>query len=238
MAQGQSLLDTMIEMFASPHPDGYKFVVGGAIATLAAFIVGLPVLGLLLTLATGFISYVFRNPDRVTPLREGLVLAPADGRVTGVDTVRPPAELGLGSTERVRISTSLSLFDVHINRSPVAGRIKRSVYVPGAFGDAGSEKATEENERRAMVVETPQGVEIAVVQIAGAFARRIVSFNGEGESIGAGQRFGSIRFGSRVDLYLPPGKGALIAVGQRMVAGESVVADLKSDEPTREARRV
>jgi phosphatidylserine decarboxylase len=138
---------------------------------------------------------------------------------------------------RIRVSIFLSVFDVHINRAPVAGRITRSVYVPGSFLNAALDKASEENERRALVITTAGGDEIGVVQIAGLIARRIVTFSKEGDSLGIGERFGLIRFGSRVDLYLPPGDGALVAVGQRAVGGETVMADLKSEEPEREARR-
>jgi phosphatidylserine decarboxylase len=151
--------------------------------------------------------------------------------------VRPPAELGLGDEERVRISIFLSVFDVHIQRAPVAGRIVRSLYVPGAFLNAELDKASEENERRAIAIETAAGVKIGVVQIAGLVARRIVTFASEGDSLGVGERFGLIRFGSRVDTYLPAGASPAVAVGQRAVGGETVLADLKSTEPEREARR-
>ena len=189
-------------------------------------------------LLTAWVVYFFRDPDRVTPLREGLIVSAADGEISSIERVKPPVELALGDAERVRISTFLSVFDVHVNRAPVAGRIKRSVYVPGAFLNAALDKASADNERRALVIETPQGVAVGVVQIAGLVARRIVTFASEGETVGIGQRFGLIRFGSRVDIYLPPGKAALVAVGQRAVGGETVFADLKSDEGTREARRL
>ena len=143
----------------------------------------------------------------------------------------------MGQDERVRISTFLSIFDVHINRAPITGRITRSLYVPGAFLNAALDKASEDNERRILVIETPANGEIGVVQIAGLVARRIVTFSALGETIGVGQRFGLIRFGSRVDIYLPPGKSALVSVGQRAVAGETVLADLQSPEPERESLR-
>ena len=238
MAQGQILLDNVFEAFAAPHPDGYKFIAAAAVVAVLAFLIGWPAIGLLASLVAVFVAYFFRDPDRVTPLREGLILAPADGRIISVESVVPPAELGFGTSERVRVSTYLSVLDVHVNRSPIAGRVKRSVYIPGAFLNASLDKASEENERRAIVIETPKGVEVGVVQIAGMVARRIVTFVADGENVGAGQRFGLIRFGSRVDIYLPPGKASFVAVGQRMVAGETVIADLKSDEATREARRV
>jgi phosphatidylserine decarboxylase len=192
--------------------------------------------GWLLAFATAYVAYFFRDPDRVTPLRDGLVIAPADGKISLIERLRPPAELGLGEEERVRISIFLSVFDVHINRAPVPGQIVRSIYVPGLFLNAALDKASEDNERRALVIDMSGGQEIAVVQIAGLIARRIVSFKGEGETVGVGERIGLIRFGSRVDLYLPPGTGPLVAVGQRAVGGETVLADLKSTEPEREAR--
>jgi len=196
----------------------------------------IPPLGWIAALATLCVALFFRDPVRVTPLREGLVIAAGDGRIAAIERVRPPPELGLGEVERVRISTFLSLLDVHVNRVPVAGRVTRSIYVPGSFLNAARDKASEENERRALVITTPSGVDVAVVQIAGLIARRIVTAVGEGESVGVGQRLGLIRFGSRVDVYLPPGRGSLVCVGQRAVGGETVLADLKSDEVEREAR--
>ena len=236
MQDRTSLLDTITDSLAPIHRDGMKFVAASALVTLLLFML-VPVLGWLAAIVTLYIAYFFRDPDRVTPLRDGLVIAPADGKVSAIETVVPPAELGLGSEQRLRISIFLSVIDVHINRSPVAGRIVRSNYIPGAFLNAALDKASEENERRAIVVQTAAGVEIGVVQIAGLIARRIVTFAREGDNIGVGERFGLIRFGSRVDTYLPPGKVALVAVGQLAVAGETVLADLKSTEPEREARR-
>lgn len=219
------------------HSDGHKFIALGLLVSLLGFFLWDPI-GWVAAGITAWICYFFRDPDRVTPLREGLVISPADGRVSLIEKVRPPKELGLGDEERVRISVFLSVFDVHINRAPVAGRIKRSVYVPGAFLNAALDKASEDNERRALVIETTGGTEIGVVQIAGLVARRIVTFSQEGDNVGVGQRFGLIRFGSRVDTFLPPGHGPLVSVGQRAIAGETVLADLKSTEPEREARRV
>jgi phosphatidylserine decarboxylase len=236
VSERHSILETIFEQLAPVHQDGHKFVAIGAVATLLFFLLW-PPLGWVFAGITAWIVYFFRDPPRVTPLREGLVISAADGRVSGVDLVKPPAELGFGPEQRVRISTFLSVFDVHINRSPVPGKIVRSVYIPGAFLNAALDKASEENERRAIVVQTAGGTEIGCVQIAGLIARRIVTFAGEGETVGVGQRFGLIRFGSRTDIYLPPGKTALVSVGQRMIGGETVVADLKSDEPEREARR-
>jgi phosphatidylserine decarboxylase len=233
-----SLFDTIADSFVAPHPDGYKFIGIAAAVTVGFYLLDWTSLSVLMALLTAWVIYFFRDPDRVAPLRDGLVVSAADGVISSIERVKPPAELGLGDAERVRISTFLSIFDVHVNRAPIAGRIKRSVYVPGAFLNAAVDKASEENERRALVLETTQGVEVGVVQIAGLIARRIVTFVGEGQTLGIGQRFGLIRFGSRVDIYLPPGTTAAVAVGQRAIGGETVFADLKSDEPAREARRI
>jgi phosphatidylserine decarboxylase len=222
-------------MLAPVHRDGWKFLAIGIAAALL-FLALWPPLGWLLVIICVWIAYFFRDPDRVTPLREGLVIAPADGRITAIGRVVPPPELGFGIGERQRISIFLSVFDVHINRAPVAGRISRSVYVPGAFINAALDKASVDNERRALVITTGAGEEIGVVQIAGFIARRIVTFKDEGDTVGVGERIGLIRFGSRVDVYLPEGKTALVAVGQRAIAGETVLADLLSSEAEREAR--
>ena len=231
-----SLIDTITDSIVPVHSDGYKFLAIAAVVTLALFWLW-PPLAWVMALVTAWVAYFFRDPPRVTPQRDGLVVAPGDGRIAAIERVRPPAELALGDVPRLRISIFLSVFDVHINRAPVAGRIARSVYVPGSFLNAALDKASEDNERRVIVIATASGAEIAVVQIAGLIARRIVTFVNEGDSVGIGERFGLIRFGSRVDLYLPPQHGALVAVGQRAVGGETVLADLKSDEPEREARQ-
>lgn len=237
MSQSHSLLDTILDAFVPIHRDGHKFVGIAFVATVLMFILWAP-LGWILAVVTAWVAYFFRDPDRVTPLREGLVVSAADGRISSIERVKPPAELGLGTEERVRVSTFLSVFDVHIQRAPVPGKIVRSIYVPGAFLNAALDKASEDNERRAIVIQPPAGgPEIACVQIAGLVARRIVSFVHEGDSVGVGQRFGLIRFGSRVDIYLPPGSTPLVAVGQLAIGGETVIADLKSTEPEREARR-
>jgi phosphatidylserine decarboxylase len=236
VSERHSLIDTITDGIVPVHPDGYRFLAIGAGVSLLLFWLW-PPLAWLAVLATAYIAYFFRDPPRVTPLRDGLIVAPADGRISAIERVRPPAELGLGDELRLRVSIFLSVFDVHINRAPVAGRITRSVYVPGSFLNAALDKASEENERRALVIATAGGTEIGVVQIAGLIARRIVTFAKEGDNVGIGDRFGLIRFGSRVDLYLPPGHGALVAVDQRAVGGETIMADLKSQEPEREARR-
>lgn len=235
MSKRDSLIDTMTDSIVPIHSDGYKFLAIGAVVTLLLFLLW-PPLAWLAALVTAWIAYFFRDPPRVTPLREGLIIAPADGRICAMEHVRPPPELGLGESPRMRISIFLSVFDVHINRAPIAGRVSRSVYVPGSFLNAASDKASEENERCALVIATASGGEIGVVQIAGLIARRIVTFVREGDSVGAGERYGLIRFGSRVDVYLPPGQGTLVAVGQRAIGGETVLADSRSNEAEREAR--
>jgi phosphatidylserine decarboxylase len=235
MSERHGLVDTIWDNLAPVHRDGWKFVAIAAVVTLILFSL-VPFLGWIGLAATAYVAYFFRDPARVTPMREGLVVSPADGRISAIDKVRPPAELGLGDAERTRISIFLSVFDVHINRSPVAGRVTKSIYVPGAFLNAALDKASEENERRSLVLTQPNGAEIAVVQIAGLIARRIVTFAKEGDALGAGERFGLIRFGSRVDVFLPVGALAQASVGQRAVGGETVLADLKSTEAEREAR--
>ena len=231
-----NFIEGLADYFVPIHRDGHKFVAAGVIAALLLFWLWDP-LGWIAVIATLFIAYFFRDPDRVTPLRDGLIVAAADGVIAAIDKVRPPPELALGDTERVRIATHISPFDVHINRAPIAGRVKRSVYVPGAFVNITADKSSEDNERRALIIEAPTGEEIAVVQIAGMVSRRIITFAHEGDTIGIGQRYGLIRFGSRVDVYLPAGKAPLVAVGQRSVAGETILADMKSDAPAMEARR-
>jgi phosphatidylserine decarboxylase len=230
------LVDTIIDSLAPVHRDGHKFIAIAAGLALIFFLIW-PPLAWVCVVAALYIAYFFRDPDRVTPMREGLIIAPADGRIAAIETVTPPTEMGLGPDQRVRISTFLSVLDVHITRSPVSGKLVRSVYIPGSFLNAADDKASEENERRVMIIEKSDGTEIGVVQIAGLIARRIVPFTHEGDSVGVGERLGLIRFGSRVDVYLPPGKHALVAVGQLANAGETVLADLQSPEPERVARR-
>jgi phosphatidylserine decarboxylase len=230
------LVDTIIDSLAPVNRDGHKFIAIAAGLALIFFLVW-PPLAWVCVVAALYIAYFFRDPDRVTPLREGLIIAPADGRIAAIETVTPPTEMGLGPEPRVRISTFLSVLDVHITRSPVSGRIVRSIYIPGAFLNAALDKASEENERRVMIIQKPDGTEIGVVQIAGLIARRIVPFTHEGDSVAVGERLGLIRFGSRVDVYLPPGKHALVAIGQTATGGETILADLQSAEAERLARR-
>lgn len=232
-----SLLDTTASVLARPHRAGLPFIVGAAVVGLVGgfFWSGLLWLGMAAAL---FCAFFFRDPDRAVPTREGLLVAPADGRVVSIATVPPPPELALGPAPRVRIATFLSVLDVHVNRAPCAGTVKAIAYHPGKFLNAAEDKASEENERNAIAIERPDGRTVAVVQIAGLIARRIVCEIEERQTLRAGQRIGLIRFGSRVDLYLPEGAAPLVAVGQRMVGGETVMADLASAEPARAAELV
>ncbi len=220
-----SVIASIRSQFVPIHPQGYPFIGGFALASLILFWIWTP-LGWLGTLLTLWCAYFFRDPPRVTPVREGIVVSPADGRVSRVTNALPPDELGLGNKPLARISIFMSVFDCHVNRSPAAGRIERIVYRPGKFLNADLDKASEDNERNALVIATA-GARIGVVQIAGLIARRIVSFKREGEMIGAGERFGMIRFGSRLDVYLPEGAKPLVAEGQISTAGETVLADLR-----------
>jgi len=230
-----SIIKSVRSQLAPVHPEGYPFVGGFALVSLVLLWLW-PPLGWLATVCTIWCAYFFRDPPRVTPVREGIVVAPADGRVSRLANAVPPKELDMGERALPRISIFMSVFDCHVNRSPVAGRIERIVYRAGAFISADLDKASEDNERNAFVIATGGGERIAVIQIAGLVARRIVSFAREGEAIGAGQRIGMIRFGSRVDVYLPEGSRALVAEGQTAIAGETVLADFKAAEPSRTFR--
>ncbi|MGH6968835.1 MAG: phosphatidylserine decarboxylase [Stellaceae bacterium] len=214
------------------HPDGWRFITIFAVVTLILFWITQP-LGWLGVIATIWCVTFFRNPWRVTPQREGLVVAPADGVVTVIDEVVPPPELGMGATPMRRIGIFLSIFDVHVNRVPAAAHVVKTVYRKGKFVNAALDKASEDNERMAIRLALPDSTEIAVVQIAGLIARRILCELNEGQSVIAGQRLGLIRFGSRTDLYLPPSWSHFAIVGQRMVGGETVLADARANEGAR-----
>jgi phosphatidylserine decarboxylase len=207
------------------HREGYLFIGAFALASLVLFWLWQP-LGWFGVIATLWCIYFFRDPSRVTPIQDGIVVAPADGRVCQVVTMVTPRELELGEQPLPRISIFMSVFDCHINRSPIGGRIERIVYRAGKFINADLDKASEDNERNAFIIVTGARQRVAVVQIAGLIARRIVCFAREGDSLGAGQRIGMIRFGSRVDVYLPEGTRVLAGVGQIAIAGETVIADL------------
>jgi phosphatidylserine decarboxylase len=229
-----SVIDSIRSQLAPVHPEGYPFIGGFALASLILFWLWTP-LGWLGTVATLWCAYFFRDPPRLTPVREGIVVAPADGRVSRLTSAVPPPELDLGARPLLRISIFMSVFDCHVNRSPVSGRIERMVYRAGKFLSADLDKASEDNERNAFVI-AAGGARIAVIQIAGLVARRIVPFVREGDAIAAGQRIGMIRFGSRVDVYLPEGARALVAEGQTAIAGETVLADLKAADAGRSFR--
>jgi phosphatidylserine decarboxylase len=211
------------------HPEGYPFIAGFAVVTLVLFWLWPPV-GWIGVIATLWCVYFFRDPTRVTPVREGIVVAPADGRICQVVKAVPPRELELGERPLPRVSIFMSVFDCHINRSPVGGRVERIVYRAGKFISADLDKASEHNERNAFVILTSAGQRVAAVQIAGLVARRIVCFAREGDNLGAGQRIGMIRFGSRVDVYLPEGTRVLAGEGQMAIAGETLIADLAGGE--------
>ena len=214
------------------HPEGRRFVAIFAAVTLLLFVFWEP-LGWIGVGLTVWCYYFFRDPKRISPQREGLVLSPADGRVSLIEPAIPPAELGLPPVPLTRVSVFMSVFDCHVSRAPVAGRVAAVAYRPGKFFNASLDKASEDNERNAIAIEMPDGRMIAVVQIAGLVARRILCFAAVDDRLAMGERFGLIRFGSRLDVYLPEGSAPLVAPGQLMTAGETVLADLASDEPER-----
>ena len=232
-----SIISSVSSVFVPIHREGYRFIAIFAAVALVLFWLGLTPLAWLGLLLTLWCAYFFRDPERVTPGRDGLVISPADGRVSAIESVLPPPELDMPHEPVTRISVFMNVFDVHVNRSPLDAAIRRIVYVPGLFLSADLDKASADNERQAVTLELADGRRVGVVQIAGLVARRIVKFVNEGDRLMAGQRFGLIRFGSRVDVYLPKGVAALACLGQRAVAGETVLADLASAEPVRNGRR-
>jgi phosphatidylserine decarboxylase len=220
------LASTLLSVFYKPHRSGQPFLAGGAaVAVLGLFVAcWLFWAGVVLTL---FCWFFFRDPDRVAPPVPGALLAPADGRIVAIDQVPPPAELELGDEPRWRIATFLSVLNVHVNRMPAAGTVTRIAYHEGKFLNAAHDKAAEENERNAVALRLDSGQDVAVVQIAGLIARRILCESRTGDRVEAGQRFGIIRFGSRTDLYLPPGVRPGVSIGQTAVGGETVMAVLE-----------
>ncbi|HEY8435349.1 MAG TPA: phosphatidylserine decarboxylase [Sphingomicrobium sp.] len=219
--------------FPSIHPDGRKYVVGAAAITVFAFLLHIHFLDWVLVGVTIWVASFFRDPVRTTPFGDKLIVAPADGLITMIARVPPPPELrgaeALADSECTRVSIFMSVFDVHINRSPITGRIRRIAYVPGKFVNADLDKASEDNERQHFLVEGADGLRIGFTQIAGLVARRIISFVREGDDVEAGQRIGLIRFGSRVDVYLPAGTSPRVLLGQRAIAGETVIAEVGVD---------
>lgn len=216
----------MLKIVAVPmHREGRKFVAIFAAITLVLGLVWEPLFWLGVG-ATVWCYYFFRDPVRVVPQQEGLVLSPADGIVSLIEDVVPHADLALGSAPLTRVSIFMNVFNCHVNRAPIAGEVTNIVYRHGKFLNASLDKASEDNERNSLTIQTPQGTRVGVVQIAGLVARRIVCFVKEGDTVNIGHRFGLIRFGSRLDVYLPQGVQPLVAVGQTAVAGETILANL------------
>ncbi len=217
------------------HREGWPFIAAFAAVTAILFWWAGP-FGWLGVVLTAWCAYFFRDPARVTPSREELIIAPADGVVLPLVDAAPPAELGMGEGKRTRISVFMNVFDVHVNRAPADGDVIATAYRPGKFINASFDKASEDNERMAARLRLPghgDGNDLAVVQIAGLVARRIKSELAEGQTVRAGDRYGIIRFGSRVDVYLPTGFTPMVIAGQRSVAGETVLADARAQEPQR-----
>jgi phosphatidylserine decarboxylase len=226
------MLKTITSTLAPVHRAGWPFLAIGVALTLGGFLVE-DSLGWVLAVLTVWIAYFFRDPDRVTPTRPGLVVSPADGRVQLIMEAAPPPELAMGDEPMTRISVFLNVFDVHVNRFPVDGRVCAAHYRPGKFLNASLDKASVDNERMSLGIEMADGRRVACVQIAGLVARRIICDAVPGAEARAGARYGLIRFGSRVDVYLPLGTAPLVVVGQRVIGGESVLADLAGGEPAR-----
>lgn len=228
---------TMLGTFIKPmHPEGWRFLPIFAGITLLLFWLWEP-LGWLGVGLTAWCYYFFRDPVRSVPQGESLIISPADGTISLIEPAVPPAELGMGPQPLLRVSVFMSVFNCHVNRMPIGGTIKAVAYRPGTFVNASLDKASEDNERNALLIETAGGRQVAVVQIAGLVARRILCWSKPGQALQTGDRFGLIRFGSRLDVYLPPGVAPMVALGQTMIAGETVIADLASDQPARPARR-
>ncbi len=222
MAGKESHFAAIASTLAPVRREGFPFIAIAAVIGLVGGWFFQPVFWVFL-IVTGWIAYFFRDPQRVTPVDPAIVVSPADGRVSSVVLAVPPAELGLGSEARRRISVFMSIFDCHVNRAPIAGRVRDVVYRPGKFVNAALDKASEENERNGIILDTAHGP-IAVVQIAGLIARRILCFTRQGKGLAAGERIGLIRFGSRLDVYLPPGIAVMVAEGQTAIAGETILA--------------
>lgn len=218
-----SLTDTIRNTFVPIHREGYPFIAGFFVVSLLLGWLWTPLfwVGLVLTV---WCIYFYRDPERITPIDDNLVISSADGKVSSVGPCVPPVELDLGFEPMLRISVFMNVFSCHINRAPMRGNIRSIMHRPGKFLNAELDKASSENERNSLLIDGPKG-QIAVVQIAGLVARRIVCWSKPGNEISAGERFGLIRFGSRVDIYLPEGAVARVAVGQTAVAGETVLAE-------------
>jgi len=226
------LRDTVLKPM---HPEGWRFVGIFAAITLVLFFLW-HVLGWIGVGLTIWCYYFFRDPKRSVPLGDGLILSPADGVVSLIEPAVPPAELGMGPLPLTRVSVFMSVFNCHVNRMPIGGRVEAIAYRPGKFVSASLDKASADNERNSVAITMADGRRLAVVQIAGLVARRIMCFVEVGQALQAGDRFGLIRFGSRLDVYLPEGVAPLVALGQTMIAGESIIADLSYGGAARPAR--
>ena len=221
----------MRDTFIKPmHPEGRKFISIFVLITFILFLIW-ELLGWISVGLTIWCYYFFRDPERVTPKKEGLIISPADGIVSLIEKARPPAELGMADEELTRVSVFMSVFNCHVNRAPIAGQITEIAYRPGKFFNASLDKASVDNERNSLSIKMNDGRQIAVVQIAGLVARRIMCFTAKGDKIQTGERFGLIRFGSRLDVYLPDGTDPLVQLGQTMIAGETVIGDLNASDP-------
>lgn len=219
---------TMLGTFLKPmHPEGIKFVLVFAVVTFGLFLLS-PILGWIGTGLTIWCYYFFRDPERFSPTQTGLIVSPADGIVSLIEQSVPPAELGMADVPLTRVSVFMNVFNCHVNRIPAAGEITSVAYHPGKFLNASLDKASVDNERNSLRLRLTSGHELAVVQIAGLVARRIVCFVNPGDTLETGERFGLIRFGSRLDVYLPNGVSPSVRIGQTMVAGETVLADLNA----------
>lgn len=230
-----SIVDSVKAVIVPIHKEGFIFIVIAAFLTVILGYLWQPFgwIGLIITI---WICYFFRDPARFTPQRDGLVISPADGRISHIVTAPPPLELGLGTEPMTRISVFMNVFDCHVNRAPVPGKISKIVYRPGLFLNADLDKASEDNERNSFIIDTDHG-QVGVVQIAGLIARRIIAFSREGDNVITGERIGMIRFGSRVDVYLPASVVPQVSIGQTAISGETVLADLISQEPLRTFNR-
>lgn len=215
---------SMWDVFPPMHREGHRFVLAGGAVAVLAILFGWGLLAWIAILFAVFCAYFFRNPDRIVPDRADVLVSPADGRVQAISTVKPPHELDMGEKPVIRVSIFLSVLDVHVNRVPASGRIDKRVYIPGAFLNASLDKASEQNERMLLRMSLEDGRQVGFVQIAGLVARRIVCHVNEGDEVEAGERFGIIRFGSRMDIYLPDGMTPYVAVGQRTLGGETIIA--------------
>jgi phosphatidylserine decarboxylase len=224
---GVSLKDTVVKPL---HREGPKFVAVFAAVALVLFLLWEP-LGWVGVALTVWCYYFFRDPPRIVPMGAGQVIAPADGLISLIEPAVPPAELGLGEAPLMRVSTFMSVFDCHVNRAPVAGTVTATAYRPGKFLSAELDKASEDNERNGIVLTMEDGTRIGVVQIAGLVARRILCEVERGARLDRGDRIGMIRFGSRLDVYLPDGTAPKVSVGQKMTAGETVLAVLGDPDP-------